>query len=209
MWKPIVGYEGCYEVSNLGRVKMLKRYGVPETRIKGLYLNTNKYLMTHLKLRGVRKTRTVHSLVLESFIGPRPSGLEIDHLNAIKTDNRLENLEYVTGAENIRRAQEMGLIPKAKPKVKVSTRKGYRLTEDGQYVKKKTGRYTRDPNFLAKRHLNTKGYQKTKAGNYSVRISINGKYKSLGTFNNDWDAMNAYEKARNNFYDLTIGIPTT
>lgn len=49
------------------------------------------------------KTRTVHSLVAEAFLGPRPKGYDIDHISGDKTDNRLCNIEYVTHMENIRR----------------------------------------------------------------------------------------------------------
>lgn len=55
-------------------------------------------------------TRRAHRLVAEAFHGPCPEGLEVDHVNGVKTDNRASNLEYVTHEENMRRARERGLI---------------------------------------------------------------------------------------------------
>jgi hypothetical protein len=49
--------------------------------------------------------RTVHSLVLRAFVGPRPPEHQIDHGDGVKTNNRLSNLEYVTAVENVRRAR--------------------------------------------------------------------------------------------------------
>jgi hypothetical protein len=56
-----------------------------------------------------RKRYTVHRLVAQAFIGPRPAGMHINHKNGIKTDNRAENLEYVTPSQNMKHAHAMGL----------------------------------------------------------------------------------------------------
>ena len=53
------------------------------------------------------KTFKIHRLVAKAFLGPRPPGLETNHINGIKTDNRIENLEYVTHAENMRHAHDV------------------------------------------------------------------------------------------------------
>jgi len=62
-----------------------------------------RYIIVDLCVRGVHHDKTIHSLVAEAFIGPRPPGFEIDHKENGGTDNRLSNLEYVTGKENNRR----------------------------------------------------------------------------------------------------------
>ena len=65
-------------------------------------LKGGKYLGVMLRKDNVLRTHSVHSLVLLAFRGPRPSGLVARHLNSIKTDNRLDNLEYNTQSVNCR-----------------------------------------------------------------------------------------------------------
>lgn len=91
IWKDIEGYEGLYQVSNLGRVKSL-RY----KRILRGWLDKQCYAYVHIK----NKPYKVHRLVAQAFI-PNPDNKPyIDHINTIKTDNRVENLRWVTPKEN-------------------------------------------------------------------------------------------------------------
>ena len=92
LWKDIPGYEGYYQVSNLGKVKGLKR---------GLLLlqtENQNYMKVTLSINRNRKYWSVHRLVMLAFVGK--SDLLVDHINGIKWDNRLENLRYVTHREN-------------------------------------------------------------------------------------------------------------
>jgi hypothetical protein len=106
-WKAVLGQEGKYEVSNKGNVRSLDRIIIDskgrKTRRAGKLLKNilmaDGYYGVSLGRNGRKK---VHRLVLESFIGP--SDLHCDHLNSNKIDNRIENLEYVTIAENNIRA---------------------------------------------------------------------------------------------------------
>lgn len=108
LWKPVVGFEGLYEVSDLGRVLSLPRTvvksnGVPYTAaggIRSLSLNHKGYPKVTLVSDSVLTTRVVHRLVLESFVGPKPDGMECRHLNGIRTDVRLSNLAWGTPTEN-------------------------------------------------------------------------------------------------------------
>ena len=100
IWRDIPEYEGLYQASNLGRVKSLKRpYGLKEKILKpGLvcgYYQVSLY--KNLKV----KHYMVHRLVWEAFNGSIPEGLQVNHINEIKTDNRLENLNLMTCKENI------------------------------------------------------------------------------------------------------------
>lgn len=108
IWKPVVGHESSYEVSNLGRIKRTK--SGPNTftgRILRPSVNSKGYL--RVNLCGSRKWYSCHSLVAAAFIGPRPEGLEINHIDGDKTNNHADNLEYVTSSENHKHAFSLGL----------------------------------------------------------------------------------------------------
>lgn len=98
-WKPIIGFE--YEVSNRGRVRNLS-YG--HRRFWGHILspgdNGKGYMFVYLS-KGKKPHRFyVHHLVAAAFIGPCPRGLEVNHENGDKADNKPRNLQYVTRGEN-------------------------------------------------------------------------------------------------------------
>ena len=103
VWKPVT-LSDRYEVSNLGNVRSL--YSRQGLRQMPYYMSTkpNKttgYSVVNLVLGDGKSTmRTVHTLVCEAFIGPRPEGMEVRHLNGVRDDNRLENLAYGTPKEN-------------------------------------------------------------------------------------------------------------
>lgn len=101
-WRDVLGFEGVYTVSNIGGVKSRGR---PLKQFK----DTDGYFMVVLRCRPKKRVAKVHALVAEAFIGPRPKGLVINHKNGIKTDNRVENLEYVTQKQNNRHAMDSGL----------------------------------------------------------------------------------------------------
>lgn len=112
-WKPVKGFEGLYEVSNLGRIRSLDR--VVDTvdgssrRLKGslMSINVDKggYPLMRLGQDGVSKSKHLHKIVAEAFLGHTPSGLKtvVDHINGDKTDNRVANLQLVTQRENLSR----------------------------------------------------------------------------------------------------------
>jgi hypothetical protein len=107
IWKDVVGYEGLYQVSNQGRVKSfwIKDSG----RVMKLGMGTGGYLCVNLRKDGKSKTVMIHTLVALIFIGVRPDGLQINHIDGVKTNNHISNLEYCTPAENIHHARKMGL----------------------------------------------------------------------------------------------------
>lgn len=95
MWKDVVGYEGLYEVSDMGRVRTVK-----SGLIRKPYIQEG-YERISLSNKGERRNRLVHNLVLEAFVGPRPPEKEGAHGNGISTDNRLFNLRWATQGENV------------------------------------------------------------------------------------------------------------
>jgi len=108
IWKDVIGYEGIYQVSNTGRVKSFCRD--KNGRILKPGKTSGGYLTVGLYLDGKGKTIQVHRLVLEAHIGPAPSPKhEGNHKNGDKTDNGVENLEWVTPSENNKHALQHGL----------------------------------------------------------------------------------------------------
>lgn len=105
IWRDIEGYEGLYQVSNLGRVKSLDRIDRLGRRKPGVILSyilhNYGYLLVNLYKEGKRKLFLVHRLVAHTFI-PNPEGLpEINHKDEDKTNNLVDNLEYCDRKYNI------------------------------------------------------------------------------------------------------------
>lgn len=103
-WRDVVGWEGTYSVSNLGRVRSdRQRRGVVVGRIlrPGRTGKKPQYLAVALCKHCKGNMRKVHRLVAAAFIGPCPEGKEVNHKNGDFFDNRAENLEYVTRSENM------------------------------------------------------------------------------------------------------------
>lgn len=104
-WRSIAGYEGRYEVSDEGQVRSLLRNKILRpAHNKGGYELVNLYRQTGS--RGA--TITVHKLVARAFLGEKPPGMEVNHKDCNKTNNRSDNLEYVTPLQNTRHAIEAG-----------------------------------------------------------------------------------------------------
>lgn len=103
-WRPIVGYEGLYEVSNTGLVRSCDRYDVNGRlwKCKSIKDKINKhgYHIVCLCNAGKRKYISVYKLVYESFIGKIPEGYQINHINEDKNDNTVWNLNLMTPKEN-------------------------------------------------------------------------------------------------------------
>lgn len=100
IWKKANGYSN-YEVSNLGRIKTFNWKGSKKEAILKPALDKRGYLRTVLKSdNGESKTIKVHRIVLNTF-KPSKDFLEVNHINGIKNDNRIENLEWCTRSENI------------------------------------------------------------------------------------------------------------
>ncbi len=108
IWKDIKGYEGLYQISNFGNIKSMDKVIIRKDGIKYIKrgtmlkpsINTSGYLQIGLSKNGIRKPFRIHRLVAIAFI-PNPYNKPfIDHINTIKTDNKVENLRWVTREEN-------------------------------------------------------------------------------------------------------------
>lgn len=109
VWKKIIGFEN-YEVSNLGNVKNTNFKRTRKEKIMKSTKNSSGYLLLSLFKNGKRNRFQVHYLVAISFINNFENKKCINHINGIKTDNRLENLEWNTHSENTKHAFKIGLM---------------------------------------------------------------------------------------------------
>ena len=104
-WKDIPGFEGFYQASNMGRIKSLERIDALGHRLKEKILKpkliSNGYYQVDLCKNSKVRHYMVHRLVYEAFNSSIPEGLQVNHVNEIKTDNRLENLNLMTCKENV------------------------------------------------------------------------------------------------------------
>lgn len=129
IWKDIPEFEGRYQASNYGKIKSLEREEerkgplcgrgsskirkVKEIILKTRIVSGKGYLIVNMGKNGIKYTKKVHRVIISAFIGI--SDLQVNHKNGIKTDNNINNLEYVSGSENMLHAYKTGLkIPKHK-----------------------------------------------------------------------------------------------
>lgn len=141
-WLPVVGWEGLYEVSDLGRVRSLDRVIVERgtgtvRQVKGRIMKATPHegWVSVTLSRGGRNKRyaKVHHLVLEAFVGPRPAGMEGCHNYGDFRDNRLESLRWDTPSENMRDQVRHGTHHWAK---RTHCSHGHEYTEANTYLYK-------------------------------------------------------------------------
>lgn len=116
IWKDIEGYEGRYKVSNLGNVKGMLFHGRSHEHSIKPVLHHTGYLIVQLS-KHPPKSSVVHRLVAKAFIPPVAGKPCVNHIDGNKTNNRVDNLEWVTYAENTKHAIQAGLMnPRETPK---------------------------------------------------------------------------------------------
>ena len=179
-WRDIVGYEGCYQVSNLGRVKSLPRhlmyddgraYFYPEKVIKNQRVSTGYRCVTLYGVNG-RRQHYVHRLVAIAFIPNLNAANDINHIDGCKTNNIASNLEWCSRSENIKHAYDMGLnrvhmdeaiIACSRPVLQYTPRGEFvaeyasasKAAKANGYNQTQISKYCRKEN---KRHITYKGY---------------------------------------------------
>lgn len=133
-WLPVVGYEGLYEVSDLGRVKSLGRQ-VTRRRIKERMLkqppDRSGYPHVNLWKDGKPESHYVHHLVLAAHVGPCPDGMERRHLDGDPGNSALSNLAYGTSSENNLDQVRHGRHPNAS---KTHCKWGHEFTPENTYT---------------------------------------------------------------------------
>jgi len=148
VWRDIPSFEGFYQVSNFGRVKSLDRTLESKNGRKRLYVGkihkpkimTWGYAYVSFYRNGKYKNYSIHRLVAESFLENPLNKQQVNHKDGIKTNNDVNNLEFVTQSENIkhsykigiRKHPRLGLFGKDNPKSKPIIQ----LSKDGLFIRK-------------------------------------------------------------------------
>lgn len=131
LWENIHGYEGVYMVSNMGRVKSLARYR--KAKRNGLAPVKEKILAPILTMKGYHQVTMpspdrpkrvifIHRLVAEAFIPNPENKPEPNHINSIRSDNRVENLEWTTKSENKRHSVMAGISKPPTTSIKIKAK---------------------------------------------------------------------------------------
>ena len=192
IWKDIKGYEGIYQVSNLGRVRSLDRIYSNNHPLNGVilkpYISNSGYLLVGLYKQQKRDRKLLHRLVAEAFIPNPENKPEIDHINTIKTDNTVflnedgsinyekTNLRWTTRKENINN-------PLTKTKMQINARK----PSKGKYGKKHHRskpiiQYDKEGNFIKEWECANDVERVLGISNKHIGSACLGKRKSCGGY---------------------------
>ncbi|MEU2013072.1 NUMOD4 motif-containing HNH endonuclease [Nocardia sp. NPDC019302] len=141
-WRPVVGWEGLYEVSDQGAVRSLERRVVfsdgrariQPGRLLGQHRTQSGHLTVRLSLNKSSELRKVHRLVLLAFVGPPPPGTECCHNDGDATNNRVENLRWDTRSANTLDKVAHGNHPNAS---KTHCVNGHEFTPDNTYLRRR------------------------------------------------------------------------
>lgn len=158
-WKSAVGYEGIYEVSNLGRVRSMPRFDARGRRVRGriraLAAQSSGHLYVNLHKGGRGSTEKVHRLIATAFLGPSRPGQEVRHLDGDPSNNRVDNLQWGTRSENIRDSVRHGTHIWAN---KTHCPRGHAYDAPNTYIRANGGRMCRE--CLRQRNAATRAARK-------------------------------------------------
>jgi len=130
-WRPVVGYEGLYEVSSMGRIRTLNYLGSGFPKVLRLS-RRNGYLYKSFSKENHKKTLAIHRVVAESFLGSPPENCEPNHLDGNKENNFADNLKWVTRSENISHSWGLG---SSRGKLRDQARKVLKYLSEGKSPK--------------------------------------------------------------------------
>lgn len=176
------------------KVKDFEDYTIDETGNvfsirKNKYLkqtiNRNGYCKVTLQKYKYRKMFSVHRLVAQAYLKNYSNTLQVNHINGIKTDNRVENLEMVTAKENMQKAVEIGLFDKCKEiqrKNAIKNNLGKYHILASESVKKRVAKYDKNNNLIQVYNSITEASRKNNINITSISYSANGKRKTGGGY---------------------------
>lgn len=127
VWEDIPEYEGLYQASNLGRIRSLPRNTTKGRILKPYIHPTNGYSYSSVCKNNNAKTKRTHVLILKAFRPTEDEAMQVNHIDGDKTNNKLENLEWVTQSENMKHAFDTGLevVTWNKPVIRLDDLKVY------------------------------------------------------------------------------------
>ncbi len=106
-WRDVIGYEGLYKVSNLGHIYSIRAERLLKPHHQQRKDRKQGYLYTFFSVDGHRKRPMIHKVVADAFLGECPPGYQVNHKDGNKLHNRVSNLEYLTGSQNMRHSYEV------------------------------------------------------------------------------------------------------
>lgn len=173
-WKPVVGYEGSYEVSRSGLVRSVprtvhRRNGSPmklQGRVLRPYTDWKGYELVNLLNMGAGKTTRVHRIVLAAFVGPCPEGHEALHRDGNPSNNRLENLRWGTSLENMADKVKHGTMFPS------HCRFGHEYTPENTYLYPSGGRKCRACSFAYRGERNARRNEKRRLDREATRAEV-------------------------------------
>lgn len=194
IWKNIQGYENLYQISSNGRVKSLGNGNSNNSKERILKQGKNKYGYCVVKLcnEGKLKSFLVHRLVAQAFIPNVDNKPQIDHINTDRTDNRVENLRWVTNQENCNNPISKinySIIQKGKP----------RLT-----LQKPILQFSKEGEFIKKWQSVTQVGDELNIHKGNIISCCKGKLNTCGGY--IWRYTDDYEKLHFNIFDLNIYV---
>lgn len=146
-WLPINGYEGLYEISNKGNVKSLNYRNRGEVKELKCASKAKYYIKVSLVKDGVRKCHRIHRLVAMAFLShPQDGQTQVEHINTLKSDNRVENLRWVTAKDNMANELTRRHMSEGHKNPSDETRRRMSLGQKRRFAferKTKTGRYAK------------------------------------------------------------------
>ena len=110
IWKDIKDYEGIYQASSFGNLRSLNYKRTGRVQVLKPAMDNKGYLRTALMKNGVLKTVKVHRVVLQTFVANPENKPQVNHINGIKNDNIVENLEWTDNRQNQIHAINLGLV---------------------------------------------------------------------------------------------------
>jgi hypothetical protein len=180
-WKDIQGFEGLYQISDMGRVKSIERAvtcgkgrRVVKERIKRPGMQNKGYVVYNLFKNSKCCPRLLHALIAKHFIDNPNNYPEVNHLNGIKTDNRIENLEWVTYSMNIKHAYDTGLRKRRSPSAG-------KLGADN-HLSKPIAQYDLSGNLIKEWPCSKEVWRATGLNHHCIRRCANGTVKTAYGF---------------------------